>query len=67
MLASPSRAGQYGSVMTYRLILITVAVAAFAWGFSALVEHDGRTIRVDNARLACSDWPGDGCARPGVR
>ena len=53
--------------MTYRLILITVAVAAFAWGFSALVEHDGRTIRVDNARLACSDWPGDGCARPGVR
>ena len=50
--------------MKYRLILIAVAAAAFAWGFSALVEHDERTIRPEATRLACSDRTGGGCARP---
>lgn len=53
--------------MTYKMILIAAAAAIFAWGFSTLVEHDERTIRPDNARLACTDWPGDGCSRPPVR
>lgn len=64
MLSGLSGRGRYGSVMKYRLILIAVVAAAFAWGFSALVEHDGRITRPEATRLACSDWPGGGCARP---
>ncbi|MBE0691802.1 MAG: hypothetical protein IH590_01720 [Aquamicrobium sp.] len=53
--------------MAYRLFFIVAAFAAFAWGFAALVEHSGRTVRPDNARLACTDWPGDGCTRQSIR
>lgn len=53
--------------MTYKMILIAVAAAAFAWGFSTLVEYGDRTVRPENARLACSDWSGDGCPRSASR
>ena len=53
--------------MTYKMIFIAAAAAIFAWGFSAMVEHRDRTMRPENARLACSDWPGDGCSRTNSR
>ena len=48
--------------MKTRLILIVLAVAAFAWGFSALVEHSGQTMRPESAGVPCEDWTGEDCA-----
>jgi len=50
--------------MTYKMIFIVAAAAAFAWGFSTLVEYRDHSVRPEGARIACSDWPGDGCSRP---
>ncbi len=52
--------------MTYRMISIVAAAAAFALLFSALVKQSERTIRPENARLACQDG-GSGCAPPVLR
>lgn len=52
--------------MTYRMISIVAAAAAFALLFSALVRESDRTIRPENARVACQDG-GSGCARPPFR
>lgn len=53
--------------MTYKMILIAAFAAAFAWGFAALVDHSDRIVRPENARVACTDWPGDSCSRPSLR
>lgn len=55
--------------MTYKLFFIAAAAMAFAWGFSSLVGHrDGRPMpQQDNTTIACSGWPGDGCARSNIR
>lgn len=50
--------------MKLKLLLIVLAAAAFGWGFSTLVERTDQTIRPQNAKLACQDWAGNGCARP---
>jgi hypothetical protein len=52
--------------MTYRMISIVAAAAAFALLFSALVKQSERTIRPENGRLACQDG-GSGCAPPVLR
>ena len=52
--------------MKFKLVLIALVAAAFGWAFSSLVQHSDQTIRPENARLACQDWAGDGCARPVV-
>lgn len=49
--------------MTVKLILIALGAAVFGWGLSSFVEHTSQTIRPENARLACQDWDGSGCAR----
>lgn len=54
--------------MTYKMFLIAAAAAAFAWSFSSLVQYrEGRPVSQDNAYVACSGWPGDGCARTNIR
>ncbi len=52
--------------MTYRMISIVAAAAAFALLFSALVRLSDQTIRPENARVACQDGSG-GCVRPPFR
>jgi len=49
--------------MKFRLIVIALCAAAFAWGFSELVRHSDGSMRSDSVKLACQDWAGDGCAR----
>lgn len=49
--------------MTFRLTIIALGAAAFAWGFSALVQQTDVTMRTDSTRLACQDWAGNSCAR----
>ena len=47
--------------MKLKLVAIALIAAAFGWGFSMLVEHKGRSISPENARLACQEWSGGGC------
>lgn len=47
--------------MKIRLVVIIFAVAAFAWGFAALVERSDTTIRVNDPGFACDDWSGEDC------
>ena len=50
--------------MKKKLLLIALVAATFGWGFSTLVERSDQSIRPENARFACQDWSGSGCARP---
>lgn len=52
--------------MTYRMISIVAAAAAFALLFSALVKQSDRVIRHEGAKVACQETAG-GCARAFVR
>lgn len=52
--------------MTYRMISIVAAAAAFALLFSGLVRQADRTIRPEGAKVACQETAG-GCARAFVR
>lgn len=49
--------------MKFRLTIVALAAAAFAWGFSALVHQTDTTMRTDSTRLSCQDWAGNSCAR----
>ncbi len=64
--AADDAAAARRDAMTYRMISIVAAVAAFAWGFSLLVEQTQRSVRPESARVACQDSAG-GCARPALR
>ncbi len=52
--------------MTYRMISIVAAAAAFALLFSALVKQSDRVIRPEGAKVACQETAG-GCARAFLR
>ena len=49
--------------MTTRLILIVLAVAGFAWGFSTLVERTEPPLRTESTGMACDEWNGENCTR----
>jgi hypothetical protein len=49
--------------MKFRLTIVALCAASFAWGFSTLVHQTDTTMRSETTRLACQDWAGNGCAR----
>jgi hypothetical protein len=61
------RALSIRQAMTSRLIILTLAIAAFGWAFSEVVERSNQSGGISDPGFACNSMAGNNCDPQFVR